>query len=143
MKKSRGEVAGWVKIKEELPRHAPNFRVYALVKQELKVGEFDPDDWDYAYKLNDFGVEVDSIKEWRGKVPKIIEVIQEVCPEWNRLFAIEVCTEETDEEKVEYAIRWWLEDEGYMAITAISRLPRVRTRRIPIPMEAFAEILKE
>jgi len=143
MKKSRKEIAGWVEVKQELPRHAPNFRVYALAKQELKVGEFDPDDWDYAYKLDDFGVEVDSIMEWRGKAPRIIEVIREVSPEWNRLYAVDVHTEETNEEEVEYAIQNWLQDEGYKVITAISRLPRVRTRRIPIPMEAFAEILKK
>jgi len=143
MKKSRKEIAGWVEIRQELPRHAPNFRVYALAKQELKVGEFDPDDWDYAYKLDDFEVEVDSIKEWRGKAPRIIEVIREVCPEWNRLYAIDVCTKEMDEEKVEYAIRGWLEDEGYEVIAKIVRLPRVRVRRIPIPMEAFKGILKK
>jgi len=143
MKKSRKEIAGWVEIRQELPRHAPNFRVYALTKQELKVGEFDPDDWDYAYKLNDAGIEVDSIVEWKkGKIPRIIKVIAEVCPEWGRLYAIYLRAE-GDEEEVEDAIRWWLQDEGHRVITAISRLPRVRTRRIPIPMEAFAEILKK
>jgi len=136
----KGKKIGYVEIKRERGRFEPNFIVYVLTKERIKTtDDFESEEWDYAYKLQEEGIEIRSI-EPATRLPKLLTVIQQVSKERNEIwygYEMPVWCEDKDVEEIEWRIRDWLEMEyGYelRPILKVVKLPKIVKKVIPITL---------
>jgi len=144
----KSKVIGHIDIQEMRSEYEPNYRVYVLLPSELKnLGEFDEDQWDYAYTLKNSDIDIIEIKK-ATRLPRELEAFQKalskVLNETWHSYEIFLLSKE-NKESVEWEISDWLRDEGYQkAIVHPVKLSRVKSRkRILITEEMFEKALQK
>ena len=126
------KIGGYIHIKTLRGEFEPNWRVYILLKgQALRVGEFDADDWDYAYDLE--RIDIDRVDIPKGKLPRLTIACMKVAPEWDKVYTLDVLTT-LSKDDLEDEIERWLRKEGFKALVEAVKLPKVIKETVtPIP----------
>jgi len=143
------KVIGYVKIEELRDKFEPNYKVYVFTGNPItKLGEFDYDNWDYAYLLERKGIDIDSIEEAKT-LPRILDALVRAIKEhysdevpFQYVITLRSSLRKSD---VEWEIENWLRKEGVrVKVIEVLKLPRVKRRKkIPITESMLNEVLKK
>ena len=123
--------------------------MYVLTGNPIaKLGEFNYDDWDYAYLLERKGIDIDSIEEAKI-LPRILDTlvraIKEHYPDEVPFQYVITLRSNLRKSDVEWEIENWLRKEGVrLKVIEALKLPRVKRRKkIPITESMLNEVLKK
>ena len=146
---AKGIKIGYIEVTEERSKYQPNYKVFALTKQEIKTtDDFKVDEWDYAGKLEN--IEIWSIKPTK-RLPRSLAALQHICKEmydkvWNS-YEMLLWSKNTRQE-IEWDINDWLRLEygEIKLILEVMKLPKITRKRIPLrlpPGKTFEEWTRE
>jgi hypothetical protein len=145
------KVIGHIEIREIRDKYEPNYNVFILIDREIpknKLGDFDDNEWNYAYLFKEEEIDIYNIEE-TSILPRpldaLMKAIKKLYPDevafsyviklWSKLKKLDV----------EWEVEHWLQDEGYRVKgIEVVKLPKVKKKkRIPITKSMFEKMLKK
>lgn len=139
---------GEVRIKILRSQYEPNWKVYFILPTQFKnLGEFDVDQWDYAYTLKASDIDITEIQEAK-KLPPKLERVKVACMKvlnetW---FGYEMLLlSKQTKNDVEWELEHWLKEEGYQKVIVVPvKLSKVKSvERIPITEAMLQKVLEK
>lgn len=146
---SEDEIIGHIEIQELRRKFQDNYIVYVLIDKPIQhLGEFDENEWNYAYLLDIDEFEIRKIEEAKSlprELNTLLKAIEEVTGDKLYAYKITLWSKLTRRE-VQNKMEDWLKEEleTRKIIIDVIKLPKViKRKRIPITKSIFEKILRK